>query len=323
MSPGEAARRVKLRALELGFESVGIADLRPLPHATALLKWVSDGMAAKMDYMRRQAVRRTHPANILPGTSHAIVVTRNYFQQEPTRPPNTGRIAKYARGRDYHESLRQPLAELCEYVKSIGPANTVAKYYVDAGPVPERELAQRAGLGWIGKNTMLIDERRGSFFFLASVFTGLELAVDEPYQPDRCGSCRRCLDACPTGAFPHERVLDSRLCISYLTIEHRGDIDSRLQNEMGDWVFGCDVCQDVCPWNLKFASVASDPVLDLEPARAYEDLSYLSRIEDEQFEERFGWTALERPGAVGVRRNARIATANATREATCQTSPRR
>jgi epoxyqueuosine reductase len=321
VTPTEAAARVKRRALELGFDSVGIADLRPTPHASALVKWLSEGMAGTMEYMGRQADRRTHPARIVPDASSAIVVTRNYFNSDPPKAPNTGRIAKYARGPDYHESLKKPLTDLCKYVKSIGPEDTIAKCYVDAGPVPERELAQRAGLGWIGKNTMLIDERRGSFFFLASVFTGLDLAVDEPYRADRCGSCTRCLDACPTTAFPRERVLDSRRCISYLTIEHKGGIDPQLRAKMGDWVFGCDVCQNVCPWNLKFASIVSDPVLGLESVRAYEDLDCLIHIKDEQFAERFGWTPLDRPGVVGMRRNARIAATNATKDSVCQTSP--
>jgi len=317
----EAAKRVKQRALELGFDSVGIADLRPTPHASALARWINEGMAGTMDYMRRQSERRANPATIVPGASCAIIVTRNYYTLDPPKALNTGRVAKYARGLDYHEALKKRLTELCTYVKSIGPANTIAKYYVDAGPVPERELAQRAGLGWIGKNTMLINEKRGSFFFLASVFTGLDLAVDEPYQADRCGSCSRCLEACPTEAFPHERVLDSRRCISYLTIEHKGDIDSQLHAKMGDWVFGCDVCQDVCPWNAKFASIVSDPELGLEPAKAYEDLEYLSHMRDDQFAERFGETPLKRPGVLGMRRNARIAASNAARESLCQTFP--
>ncbi len=310
MTPEERARRIKGRALELGFDSVGIADLRPSPHASALLDWLNRGMAGTMEYMHRQADRRLYPAKIVPGASRAIVVTRNYFNPERTRPPRMGRIAKYARGQDYHRSLRQPLLELCAYVRSIGPAGTLAKYYVDAGPVPERELAQRAGLGWIGKNTMLIDDRRGSFSFLASVFTGLDIAVDEPYEHDRCGSCRLCLEACPTQAFQRERVLDSRLCISYLTIEHKGDIAPHLQAKMGDWIFGCDICQDVCPWNLKFSSPVSDSVLDLDSALAFQSLDHLRSVEEEEFEIQFGSTPLKRPGVEGMRRNAIIASRN-------------
>ncbi len=321
MTPEEATQRVKRRALELGFDSVGIAELGPPPHAKQLLDWLAQGFAGTMTYMHRQVARRANPETIVPGASCAIVVTRNHFGRDPEKPRGHGRVAKYARGRDYHDSLQEPLAELCAYVKSIASTDVIAKYYVDAGPVPERELAQRAGIGWIGKNTMLIDDKRGSFFFLASIFTNLPLAPDQPYEFDRCGSCRRCIDACPTSAFSHDRVLDSRLCISYLTIEHKGPIDAQVRARMGDWVFGCDVCQDVCPWNLKFASVGNDSSLKLNSSRAYEDLDYLCQIDDREFEERFGWTPLERPGPEGIRRNARIAASNTTSESPCQTSP--
>jgi len=188
---------------------------------------------------------------------------------------------------------------------------------VDAGPVPERELAQRAGIGWIGKNTMLIDPRRGSFFFIGTVFTDLPLALDLPFDADRCGSCRRCLDACPTGALPAERVLDSRKCISYLTIEYRGEINAALGAQMGDHLFGCDVCQDVCPWNESFASVASDPALQQDPALARIRLDEVTRMSEADFDERFGATAIERTGAVGLRRNAEIVERNASVAGPC------
>ena len=316
MTPERRAHLVKIRALELGFDSAGITDLGSTPHASQLRQWLAAGMAGTMHYMHRQATRRLEPATIVSGSTRAVVVTRYYFRPDPHPPlgASAGRIAKYARGRDYHEALREPLERLASYVRSLGETDTITKYYVDAGPVPERELAQRAGLGWIGKNTMLIDPRRGSFCFLATLFTNLDLALDRPFEADRCGSCRRCLDACPTHAFPEERVLDSRLCISYLTIEHTGSIVADLGGQMGDWVFGCDICQDVCPWNQKFARPAQDAALELDPSRAYEDLAALAEISDDQFRQRFGGTPLERPGAEGMRRNARIATENLRRE---------
>jgi epoxyqueuosine reductase len=198
------------------------------------------------------------------------------------------------------------LAKLARYVESLGPGGTVAKAYCDAGPVPERELAQRAGLGWIGKNTMLIDPDRGSYAFLAVVLTNLDLALDPPFEADRCGTCRRCLDACPTHAFPEPRVLDSRSCISYLTIEHSGEIDPGLAPAFGDWVFGCDVCQEVCPWNVKFAREANDPALGHDIALAQLDLVELTKTTDSGFKQQYGGTAFERPGAAGMRRNAQI-----------------
>lgn len=178
---------------------------------------------------------------------------------------------------------------------------------MDTSAVLERELAARAGLGWIGKNTMLISPTSGSYFFLATVLTNLDLAVDPPFEADRCGTCRRCLDACPTAAFPAPRVLDSRHCISYLTIEHDGAIAPSLWPAMAPWVFGCDVCQAVCPWNEKFARPAETPLPGLHPELEWLDLAEVLAVSDDEFTHRYGWTPLERPGAAGMRRNARIA----------------
>jgi len=314
------ATLVKQHALALGFDTVGITDLGPTPHADTLREWLSRNMAGTMRYMHRQEKYRAQPASIVPNTSRAIVLTRGYFNSNGRQPVGTGRVAKYARGADYHDTLRQPLEDLASYVRSLGGPDTIARSFVDAGPVPERELAQRAGLGWIGKNTMLIAPTRGSFFFLAAVFTNLDLAIDDPFEADRCGSCTRCLDACPTTAFDRERLLDSRRCISYLTIEFGGEIATELRALMGDWIFGCDICQDVCPWNAKFASVRQDRELGLDPSRAFEDLGSLIEIEDAEFRRRFGWTPLDRPGVVGVRRNAVIAAENSKRGDSCRTS---
>ena len=319
MTPERRAHLVKARARALGFDTAGITDLSPVPHGEALTEWLAAGMAATMAYMGRQAARRREPSSIMDGASRAVVVTRNYYNADTPSRPGHGHVAKYARGRDYHAALKDPLERLAEYVVSLGDDDTLARAFVDAGPVPERELAQRAGLGWIGKNTMLIDPERGSFFFLASVLTDLDIAPDQPFEADRCGSCTRCIQACPTDAFPSERVLDSRRCISYLTIEHRGDIGPELHPAVGDWIFGCDVCQNVCPWNTKFASAAIDPVLQLDPSRAFVDLAMLIEMSDAEFVERFEWTPIERPGPVGMKRNAQIAAENSTREATWQT----
>jgi epoxyqueuosine reductase len=289
------------------------------------MDWLADGMAGTMTYMHRQAGRRLNPAKIVAGATRAIVVTGDYYHLDPRPHPPTevGLVAKYARGADYHAVLRKPLDELAAYVCSLGGGgggagggggdDILARAFVDAGPVPERELAQRAGIGWIGKNTMLIDPQRGSYTFLATVLTNLDLAVDLPFEADRCGSCQRCLEACPTGAFPRERVLDSRLCISYLTIEHKGKIDEDVAARMGNWVFGCDVCQDVCPWNIKFAGNATERVIEYDESMAYLDLKRLMEIATEDFDREFGQTPLERPGAGGLRRNARIALANSRR----------
>lgn len=315
MSPAARAHLVKQQALALGFAQAGITDLAPVPHHQVLVRWLEQGLAGTMRYLHRQAGRRLEPGSILPGATRAVVVTRNYYSKDPEPRLGTGRVARYARGRDYHAALRRPLAELARYVRSLGPAGTLAKPYCDAGPVPERELAQRAGLGWIGKNTMLIDPQRGSYCFLAVILTDLELALDPPFEADRCGTCRRCLDACPTNAFREPRVLDSRLCISYLTIEHRGEVDPALAAAFGDWIFGCDICQEVCPWNVKFAAVAQDPILERDASLARLDLAELARISDDEFRSRFGKTALARAGASGMRRNSRLTIKHAAGDA--------
>ncbi len=306
----QAAQKVKQRAYELGFEEVGITDVTPPPHRNELENWMSAGMAGTMTYMHRQLSKRREPAQIVPGATRVVVVTYNYFGADPAKPKRRGRVAKYARGRDYHLALAEPLRQLAEFICSLGGPDTLAKYYVDAGPVPERELAQRAGIGWIGKNTMLIHPRRGSFFFIGSVFTDLNLDVDPPFQADRCGTCTKCLEACPTSAFPEERVLDSRRCISYLTIELRGDIAEEYASAMSDMVFGCDICQDVCPWNEKFTAPAVEDLLRMRDDLAYIDLEELEQMSPEQFDERYGQTPMERPGFDGMRRNAKIALLN-------------
>jgi len=307
----QRASLVKSKAQELGFDSCGITDLSLTPHTQQFTDWLDRGLAGTMGYMHRQAAKRLQPKNIVPGATRAILLTRNYYSSDPPMTNRShGKIAKYARGRDYHDALRGPLERLAEDVIRLGGDGTVARAFVDAGPVPERELAQRAGLGWIGKNTMLIDPSRGSFFFIAAILTSADIAVDPAFETDRCGTCRRCLDACPTDAFPDERVLDSRRCISYLTIEHRGEIDEALRGRMDGWIFGCDICQDVCPWNHKFATPAADPVLEQDQALADLELDEILRLSDADFENRYGWTAMERPGAGGMRRNAEIAQAH-------------
>ncbi len=310
MNHVESSKRIKERALELGFDSVGITDLSPTPRGNKLEAWLAAGMAGTMSYMERQLPKRRNPSRILPGATHAIMLTWGYYAVDPPRPKGTGQVARYARGHDYHEALKNPLESLVAFVQSVGDDHTIAKAYVDAGPVPERELAQRAGLGWIGKNTMLIDPARGSFFFIASILTNLELQPDPPFDLDRCGTCTRCLDACPTQAFPEPRVLDSRRCISYLTIEHQGQFEEEQQGLVHDWVFGCDICQDVCPWNTKFASETDNEVLRLSDELAFLDLAELEALDQATFEHRYGWTALERAGVEGLRRNAELVRKN-------------
>ena len=292
---------IKRRALEIGFDAVGVASLEPNAHARELDAWLAAGYAGTMTYLHRQADKRKHPARIMPGARVAVVTLTNYFHGRPG--PAAGRVAQYAWTEDYHRVLGRRLERLAAAITEISPGSK-ARCYVDAGPVPDRELALRAGLGWIGKNTMLIDPDRGSFTFIGVVLTDARLAVDLPFAGDRCGTCRLCLDACPTAAFIAPHVLDARRCISYLTIERKGEFTEAERPLVGEWLFGCDVCQDVCPWNVKFARPTRDPALAPRPELVQPDLATFLRADADALEPRYDDTAFERPGAAGMRRNA-------------------
>ncbi len=311
-SAARRSARVKASAIELGFDAAGICDLFPIERH-ALTDWLDRGYAAGMAYMHRQAEKRQAPARIVPGSTRAVVVLKSYFAHIDA-PPSDTRVARYAWGEDYHAVLGDMLAALAAHILTLGATPSATRCYVDAGPVPERELAQRAGLGWIAKNTMLIHPHLGSFTFIGCVLTDLELAVDPPFTADHCGSCRACIDGCPTGAFVEARRLDARRCISYLTIEHRGPFAAHDGTAIGNWLFGCDVCQDVCPWNEKFALPTTAPRLAARPELVEPDLDALSGIDGDRFRAIYSGTAFERTGADGIARNARHVLANRDRE---------
>ena len=301
MSPAEA---VKARARELGFLTCGITHPGPTAHGDRFDQWLAKGYAGTMRYLHRQAARRKDPRGIVPDARAVVVVLDNYYTRDRTEV-SAPRIAKYARGKDYHRATGKRLEQLAEFLRASGARLT--RTFVDAGPVPERELAQRAGLGWIGKNTMLIRPDAGSFFFIGSVFTDLPLPADESYELDRCGNCTRCLDACPTDAFVEPRELDATRCISYLTIEQKGPIPDQLGERFQGYVFGCDICNDVCPWNHRFAQPTSlaefQPTDELSEAKQ----DFFESMTEEEFSDRFGDTPLERAGLAGMRRNFRAA----------------
>ena len=297
---------IKHRAAELGFAATGVARLDRNPHAAELDRWLADGHAGTMTYLQRQAEKRKDPRLIMPEAKTAVVTLTNYFHgarvASPAATPR-GQVAQYAWSPDYHDVLGERLEQLATAIRELVPGATT-RCYVDAGPVPERELAQLAGLGWIGKNMMLIHPEIGSFTFIGVVLTDAGLEPDLPFEADRCGTCRRCLDACPTQAFAGPRDLDARACISYLTIEHRGAFTPAQASQLGDWIFGCDVCQDVCPWNVSFAQPTRDPGLAPRPEIAQPDIHELAQMDDDDFQRRYQGTPFTRPGYGGMRRNA-------------------
>jgi epoxyqueuosine reductase len=326
---GERAGRVHAAARALGFDAVGIAPADPPAHAGFLREWLARGYAGEMAWLARRAAEREDPRRVLPGARSIVAVAVVYdtgsddgsMRARPgpvrggTQPcEGAGRIARYAGGADYHEVLGRRLRALASAIAALAPG-TRTRHYVDTGPVLERPIAARAGLGWIGKHTLLIHPRLGSYLFLGVVLTDLALAPDAP-EPDHCGSCRACLDACPTGAFPEPFVLDASRCLSYTTIELRSAIPEPLREPQGDWVFGCDVCQQVCPWNTRpRRSVPEDAGgmrAELAPRAPWRRpaLATLLELDERAWAELARGTALRRAKWRGLLRNALVAAGN-------------
>jgi len=304
---------VKAFAQDLGFDLVAIGPAGPPDHGTEFRQWVESGHAGTMGYLGRRSEERLDPGRLLPGAVSVVCVGLNYYQGEAC-DPSWEPVARYAWGRDYHDVMAPRLERLADHLRQACGARCRA--YVDTGPVLERDLAARAGLGWIGKNTMLLHPALGSWFFIGVVLTTAELEHDTRL-PDRCGSCRACLDACPTDAFLAPYVLDARRCISYLTIEHRGPIDQEFHEQLGPWQFGCDLCQSVCPWNRK-APVTREPAF--LPEAPYPGAESVLAMSDADFGRAFAGAALLRPKAAGMRRNVAIALENAERAARGETA---
>jgi epoxyqueuosine reductase len=303
-------RRIRDRGGELGFGSIGFAPVGPPARADALRDWLGRGRHGRMAYMERTAADRIDPRRRFPWARSAVVAALTYLPYRGDRGAQEGlvrHVARYAVGRDYHRALADRLRTLAAFIAAEAPGART-QVYTDTGPILERDLAARAGLGWFGKNTNLIAPRGDSWTLIGEILTDLDLPAGDPVA-DRCGSCTACLEACPTGAIPAPYVVDSNRCISYLTIELRGSIPEDRRAGLGDWVFGCDICQEVCPWNRKVASTA-DP--DFQPGAAlrHRSLADLVRIADAEFAAEFAATPLERPRRPGLVRNALIVAAN-------------
>ena len=307
--PALDARLVEAQAYGLGFDLVGITTLGPAETAPMLERWLERGHDADMAWIARGAEKRADTRRPVPGATSAIVVGLGYGGREPSGP-----VARYARGDDYHNLMVERLRALQHWLGEQRGAPVPGRAYVDTGPILERDLARRAGLGWFGKNTMLVNPSRGSFFFLGALLIELDLEPSAPFEADRCGSCTRCLDACPTGALVGPRELDARRCISYLTIELRGEIPVERREQVGEWIYGCDVCQDVCPYNRKFAQALSEPAFAARAALAGMDARLLSlsllSMSQEQFSAAFKGSPMKRAKLRGLRRNAAVVLGN-------------
>lgn len=316
--------RIKLAATELGFSVVGITSAAPLLRDLGVLReWIGAGFAAEMDYMARKPELKSHPQELVPYAASVISLAINYYSIAPPfeHVNRYGRVARYAWGRDYHEVVKPRLVQLARNIERIlsedgardHARGSEFKYrcFVDAVPLLERAIAQRAGIGFFGKNTNLLQPRSGSWHFLSELLVNAELPEEGQLSRVSCGSCTRCLDACPTGAFAGPYQLDSRRCISYLTIENKGQIPLSLRAALGEWLFGCDVCQDVCPFN-RFSTDTDWAELRPEagPGPRIDLIEVLSIDTGEKFRSRFSGTALARPKRRGLLRNAAVVAAN-------------
>ncbi|MDB4877056.1 MAG: hypothetical protein JWM41_3502 [Gemmatimonadetes bacterium] len=300
---------IKAQAYGLGFDLAGVTTLGPATTTDAFDDWLARGYAGEMSYIPRTADKRRDSRLPFVGTTRAIVVAMSYGGAEPSGP-----VARYARGDDYHDVMVERLTQLHRWIEQQVGRGVTGKPYVDTGPLLERDLARRAGLGWFGKNTTLINPRAGSFFFLGALLLDLELEADTPFVTDHCGTCRRCLDACPTGALVEPHVLDSTKCISYLTIELKGDIPVQYREQIGELLYGCDICQEVCPWNEKFALPLREPAFAARQVIAGKNAQTLAReilsMDVESFRIAFKNSPMKRAKLDGLKRNAAVVLGN-------------
>ena len=300
----EAKAKIQEQALAEGFDAVGFATAGPVDEETArhFREWLSNGHHSGMKYLEQRIEARLNPLQLLPEARTVIVVLCNYYRDNTTQALSSGKIARYAGGRDYHKVMGKALQSLSLWIEGTFPG-AKTWHEVDTGPVLERYWAQQAGLGWIGKNTLLINTHFGSWTFLGVILTSLNLPPDSLH-PDHCGKCTRCLEACPTQAFPAPGILDSNRCISYWTIEHRGEFPAEIGDSLNGWIFGCDDCQTVCPWN-RHAKMTSQSWYRLNDSLSDPDLANWACMSREEWDQRTRGTALRRAGFEGLTRNCK------------------
>lgn len=289
-------------AHELGFELVGFSKAEKLStEIDHLDEWLNKNYQAGMSYMERNLEKRADVSEILPGAKSVISLGINYYSDsEHQNREGYGKVSRYAWGKDYHLIVWEKLDQFVEKCKS-SDSNFEAKTYIDTGPVMDKAWAVRSGIGWLGKHTNVISREIGSWFFIANVMTNLEFDYNEPIA-DFCGSCTACLDACPTNAIVDEYVVDSNKCISYLTIENKGEISEEFKGKFDNWIFGCDICQDVCPWNQKFPKLTNEK--EFFPRENELNLTEIKKMTNSQFNKKFGDSPISRPRLKGMKRNA-------------------
>jgi epoxyqueuosine reductase len=305
---------IKAEAHRLGFDLVGIAPAVPPPHADALLDWLDAGHAGEMGYLARNAVRRADPREAVPDAQSIIVCGMHYRASEPDpalwNDASRGQISRYAWGDDYHDVVEPKLRQLQAWIEARVGRASIGRSYVDTGPVLERPVGVMAGLGFQGKNTLLIHPQQGSWFFLGEVLVDVQLEYDAPPARGGCGGCTRCMRACPTNAFAGPHVLDARRCISYLTIELKGPIPRELRPLMGNHIYGCDVCQEVCPWNVRWGQFTTQPAFTPRAGIVAPELLELITLDDDGFRHRFRRSPIKRTKRRGLLRNVAVALGN-------------
>jgi len=322
MTQAEFAQTLKQKARQLGFTLAGITNPNPPEHFDVFQRWLNANHHGEMAYLAEKTAleRRANPQRILPECRSILVLGIPYSnpphsphfepQNGGTQGGPRGQVAAYAWGADYHLVLSERLQALVAFLEELVGHPIPNRFYTDTGPILERDFAMRAGLGWIGKNTCLINPQSGSYFLLAEILLGLDLPPDEPFASDHCGSCTRCIDACPTGCILPDRTIDARRCISYLTIENKAEIPENLRALTGDWVFGCDICQMVCPWNIRFAAETGDPAFAPRPGVANPSLADELALTPQEFNKKFKDSPLKRAKRRGYLRNVAVAAGN-------------
>ena len=310
----ELKERIQEKALELGFQQIGITDTDLSEHHAHYQNWLAEGLHGELDYMQSHGSKRWMPSELIPGTLRVLSVRMDYFSdsKDPDtvlNDKNKAYISRYSLGRDYHKLIRNRLSKLIKFIRETAKENDF-RAFVDSAPVLERALAQKAGLGWFGKNTMILNRGAGSWFFLGEIYTNLPLPLDQAYDKEHCGKCTACLDICPTQAFKGPYILDSRKCISYLTIELKGAIPEELRHPMGNRIFGCDDCQLVCPWN-RFSKPTKEA--DFSPRHQLNDknLIELFNWDEATFLSKTEGSAIRRTGHENWLRNIAVALGNA------------